>query len=72
MTRSRQAGFTLIEMMAAFVVTLGILHVISITLNTSKTAYETTSARFDVTENVRRVLRRISDELHSASRFGER
>ncbi|MEE9127408.1 MAG: prepilin-type N-terminal cleavage/methylation domain-containing protein [Planctomycetota bacterium] len=69
--QSLDAGFTLIEVLVASVIMLAILAGIGTTLLTGRQATQQTTTIISLDDTMRTVLRRISEELRSASRSAE-
>ena len=66
-----ESGFTLLEVLIASMVMLAILSAIGTTLITGRQASRQASTIISLDETMRTVLRRISEELRSASRTAE-
>ena len=66
--RAEERGFSLIEVLIGSVILLAILGGLGTTLITGRNASQQTSALISIDDKLRTVLRRVSEEVRSASR----
>jgi prepilin-type N-terminal cleavage/methylation domain-containing protein len=66
--RAEERGFSLIEVLIGSVILLAILGGLGTTLITGRNASQQTSALISIDDKLRTILRRVSEEVRSASR----
>ena len=68
---SSERGFSIVELAMAIVIGGVIVSVLALSLKTGKNASTSLHAGLDLSESTRSCLRRIAEELRTASRQGE-